>query len=252
MLPHDDTGSGPALILLHAGIADRRMWAEQLEPLAAAGHRVVAVDMPGFGEAGPAQDAFAPWNDVLATMDTLEIERAALVGVSFGGDVALRVPLVAPERVTALVLCGARAPGVEPSDELRAAWQAEEEALERGDVEAAVAAIVDAWTLPGAPGELRDLVAAMQRRAFELQAGESGDEAPDPLDERPDALATLAVPVLAAAGELDKPDFIAGAEALAEALPDGRHATIAGAGHLAPLETPAEFRALVLEFLRGR
>ena len=58
LLPHDDVGAGPAVVLLHAGIADRTMWREQLGPIADAGHRVVALDRPGFGEAAmPPEDA---------------------------------------------------------------------------------------------------------------------------------------------------------------------------------------------------
>lgn len=120
-LPHDEAGSGPAVVLLHAGIADRTMWSGHLERLAGAGHRAVAVDLPGFGEAPAAPDEQAPWADVLRTMDDLSIERAALVGNSFGGAVALRVALVAPSRVWALALVSAPAPALEPSPELLAA-----------------------------------------------------------------------------------------------------------------------------------
>jgi 3-oxoadipate enol-lactonase len=251
MLPFDAVGEGPAVVLLHAGIADRTMWADHLQPLAEQGYRVVAMELPGFGEAPLAPGEQAPWADVLRTMDELGIEQAALVGNSFGGAVALRVAAVAPERVWALALISAPAPGLEPSPELEAAWKTEEEALERGDVDAAVAAVVDAWTLPGGPDDVRDRVAAMQRRTFELQPDVDGvEEAVDPVESHPDALARLNIPAIVAAGELDKRDFLEGAARLAEALPGARHVVIEGAGHLAPLETPDAFRELVLGLLR--
>lgn len=250
MLPYSGAGSGPALVLLHAGVADRTMWAEHLEPLADAGFRALAVDLPGFGEARPAPGEQAPWADVLRTMEELSIERAALVGNSFGGAVALRAALVAPARVSALALISAPSPALEPSPELETAWEAEETALQRGDVEAAVEAVVDAWTLPDASPQLRDRVAAMQRRAFALQAeAPPATEAPDPAEQRPEALARLSVPALVAAGEFDKVDFRQGAEEMARTLPDARHVVIEDAGHLAPLETPEAFRELVLAFL---
>src|SRR3954451_22819617 len=112
MLPHDEAGGGPAVVLLHAGIADHTMWSADLPRLADAGYRAVAVDLPGFGEARLAPGEQAPWVDVLRTMDALSIERAALVGSSFGGAVALRVALVAPDRVSALVLISAPAPAL--------------------------------------------------------------------------------------------------------------------------------------------
>jgi 3-oxoadipate enol-lactonase len=91
----------------------------------------------------------------------------------------------------------------------------------------------------------------LQRRTLALQAdAEPPAEAPDPVEQHPEALARLSVPTLVAAGELDMRDFRDGAEAMARALPGARHVVIKGAGHLAPLEVPEAFRELVLDFLR--
>ena len=200
MLPYDEAGAGPAVVLLHAGIADRTMWAEHLQPTAGAGFGVIAPELPGLGEAMPSS---APWEDVLATMDELGIEQAALVGNSFGGAVALRVAVVAPERVTALGLVSAPHHDIPPSPQLQAAWQAEESAFERGDIDAAVASVVDTWTLPDAPPELRERVAAMQRRTYELQGDTpEAPQSPDPIEDDPDALHRIAVPTLVAAGDV--------------------------------------------------
>jgi 3-oxoadipate enol-lactonase len=246
MLPHDEAGTGPAVILLHAGIADRSMWSELLPALAGAGFRAIAFDLPGFGDAPVESGPQAPWYDVLAAMNELGVERAALVGNSFGAAVALRVAVVAPPRVSALALVSTPMPG-EPSPQLAAAWEAEEEALERGDVDAAVEAVAEAWTRPG---PVRERVAAMQRRAFELQmAADEAEDAPDPIEQEPESLTRIDVPVLAAAGEHDMPDFRTGAETLGRVLPSARTVLIGGAGHLAPLEAPGEFRELLLGFL---
>jgi 3-oxoadipate enol-lactonase len=101
MLPHDERGTGPAVVLLHAGVCDRSMWSQHLEPLAAAGYRPVALELPGFGTTPFTP---APWVDVIEAMDELGIEQAALVGNSFGGAVALRIAVVAPAKVSSLVL----------------------------------------------------------------------------------------------------------------------------------------------------
>jgi pimeloyl-ACP methyl ester carboxylesterase len=249
-LPFDEAGDGPPVVLLHAGVADRSMWAEHLQPLAAAGFRVLAMDLPGFGEAPAASIEDAPWLDVLETMDAAGIARATLVGNSFGGAVAQRVAVLAPERVAALVLISSPAEGIEPSPELDAVWEAEESALGRGDIDAAVRVVVEAWTLPDATQKLRDRVAAMQRRALQLQAdGGEVPEAADPVEEEPGALARIGAPALVAVGEHDKPDFHLAAEALAGTLPNARLTVLPGAGHLAPLERPEEFRELLLSFL---
>jgi pimeloyl-ACP methyl ester carboxylesterase len=251
MLPCDELGDGKSLVLLHAGIADRTMWAAHLAPLAEAGHRVVAVDLPGFGEACPNAER-APWDLVLDTMDVLSIDRATLVGNSLGGAVGLRIAVVAPARVEGLVLVSTPPLALDPSPTLLAAWEAEASALERGDLDAAVDAVVAAWTLPDAPAALRSRVAAMQRRAFELQLGApSADDLPDPLDGRPDVLSELRVRALVVAGGRDLPDFVEGARQLADGIRGAAHAMIDDAGHLAPLEAPTAFRALLLSFLAG-
>lgn len=253
MLPYDEAGSGEVVLLIHAGVADRSMWREHLDWLAQAGFRAVAVDLPGFGEAVIDDGPQAPWDDVLQTLRGLDVARATLVGNSFGAAVALRVAAVAPAAVSGLVLISPPPLVLDPSPALRLAWEAEETALERGDIDGAVAAVVSAWTQPHAPAALRQRVASMQRRAFELQAaaGET-QEAPDPLEDHPEVLAGLQIPALLAAGEDDMADFRDAAEQLAEALPLTRHAVVRGAGHLAPLEAPSEFKLLLLDFLRNR
>ncbi len=253
VLPHDEAGEGPTVVLLHAGIADRTMWSEHLEPLARAGYRVLALDLSGFGEAAVAAGEQAPWIDVLATMDALGLHDAALVGNSFGGAVALRVAAVAPERVSALALISAPAPGVEPGPDLQAAFEAEDQALRRGDLDEAVAAVIETWMLPDAPAELLERVAVMQRRAYELQAdAEAATEAADPIGDDPAILRGLDVPALVAVGDRDKPEFREAAQVLVGALPNARLEVIEGAGHLAPLETPDTFIALLLRFLGER
>jgi len=250
-LPHSEHGDGPAVLLLHAGIADRRMWDEHLEPLGAAGRRVVAVDLPGFGEAALEQGPVAHWEDVVETMDGLGIERAALVGSSFGAAVALRVAALHPERVSSLLLfSGSAAPEPDPSPELLAVWEAEEGALEEGDVEKAVEAVVSAWVRPDAPEEVRPRIAAMQRWNYELHASEQElEQAPDPLEEDPALLANIDCPSLVAAGEEDMVDFKNAVGELGSSLPQATTALIPDCGHLAPLEAPEEFRRLVLENL---
>jgi pimeloyl-ACP methyl ester carboxylesterase len=225
------------------------MWDEHLQPIATAGYRAVALDLPGFGEADAGRGPVAHWEGVVATMDALGIERAAIVGSSFGAAVALRVAALHPQRVSALLLFSAPAvPEPEPSPELLAAWDAEEEAVATGEFDRAVEAVVSAWIRPQAPDEVRERVAAMQRRNYELHASEP-ELAPDPLEEDPDLLASIACPAFIAAGEDDMVDFKNAVGELETRLPQSRSDLISACGHLAPLEAPAEFRRLVLENL---
>jgi pimeloyl-ACP methyl ester carboxylesterase len=103
-----------------------------------------------------------------------------------------------------------------------------------------------------APAALRARIAAMQRRAYEVQlAAGDVEDAPDPVEEDPDWPARVHMPVLLAAGERDMPDMQEGVHVLCGRLPHARREFIARAGHLAPLETPEAFRALLLDFLQA-
>lgn len=253
MVAYDEEGAGPAVVLLHAGIADRSMWAGHLDVLAGAGFRAIAPDLPGFGETPAVSGGPAPWTAVTALLDALGIDRAVLVGNSFGGAVALRVAVLAQARTAGLVLVSTPPVVLDPSPQLAAAWEAEESALEAGDVDGAVRAVVDAWTLPQAPPSLREQVATMQRRAFTMQASIPDDEPDqqDPVETDPSALHQIQAPALVAVGEHDMPDFHDGARGLAQCLPGaGPPVVISEAGHLAPLETPAPFDSLLLNFLK--
>lgn len=111
----DHGGSGPVVVLLHSFLMDGRMFEPQLA--AFDGFRCVTVDERGHGGT-PASGPFDYWDvarDVLGVLDHLGVERAAVVGTSQGGFVALRMALLAPERVTALAVLGTSAAAEDPA-----------------------------------------------------------------------------------------------------------------------------------------
>jgi 3-oxoadipate enol-lactonase len=248
-------GEGAPVVLVHAGICDSRMWDPQWASFPAA-HRTVRYDLRGFGRSPLRPGPFCHGRDLLALLDQLGLERASLVGASYGGQVVLEVAVARPERVDRLVLVDARLPLEDWSDQLRAFAAEEEAALERGEVDAAVEANLRMWVdgpqrPPGtADPVVRERVCGMQRRAFELQepVWEQVEEevlVPD-LAQR---LHEVRAPCLVLAGELDVADFRRIAERLARGIPGARHAVVAGTAHLPSLERPAEFDELVLGFL---
>ncbi|NJP31477.1 alpha/beta fold hydrolase [Micromonospora sp. HSS6-12] len=97
------------------------MWREQVDALASR-HRVIALDLRGYGESELPPAPFANHDDVAGLLDALGIERAALVGWSFGGAVAIDTALAHPDRVTALALLGAAVSGNRWSDEANDLW----------------------------------------------------------------------------------------------------------------------------------
>ncbi|MFH9953093.1 alpha/beta fold hydrolase [Streptomyces roseolus] len=251
-LSHDTAGTGHrTVVLLHSGVCDRRMWDGQFQALADAGYRVVRCDLRGFGET-PVDAPHLHADDVRDLLDALGVEKAVLVGSSFGGEVALDVAVRHPDRTAALALLCAAAP-VEhrPGPELRAFFAREGALLEAGDVDAATALNVDLWCGPEAGPEARALVHAMQRRAFDLQLPVPEEHEARPSGVTEDDLRGVTAPALVATGAHDVPDFRAIGDRLAELLPDARRVELAWAGHLPALERPEETLALLTGFLAG-
>ena len=149
-LHHVVDGSGPVVVLLHAGVADLRMWDLPAAELAR-DHRVVRCDLRGFGSSPLAPGAsYSDAEDVLALLDGLGIDRFALVGASYGGYVALQVASTAPHRVERLVLLAAAADLLEPDEGMRELWQEEGRLVEAGDLAGATELNVRTWLGPAA------------------------------------------------------------------------------------------------------
>nr|WP_272919808.1 alpha/beta fold hydrolase [Streptomyces sp. SID5468] len=239
---------------MHARPTDRTMWRAHLPLLAEAGVRAIALDLPGHGDSPlPDHREVAPWADVLDTLDHLGVDRFVLAGNSLGALVALQTAVTAPERVRGLALIGYRPHDLPPSPRLQTAWDREKTALDADDIEAAVQAGVDSWTSPNASDEVRAHAADMLRRQLTSQLAHGEPNlATDPLSQNADALRTLAIPALVGVGELDMPDFFQGGKSLADELDAGDLVVVPNAGHLAPLEQPEAFCALLLNAFRSR
>jgi pimeloyl-ACP methyl ester carboxylesterase len=234
------------VLLLHAGIADSRMWASQLEGLTAAGHNVLAPDLPGFGET-PLDPGTVDY--VTHAADRLD-GSTAVVGCSFGGRIALELALAQPVLVQRLVLVGAGLGSWDWSDTAKAGFAEEEEALERGDLAGAAAAQARMWLAADAAGDVRALTEQMILRSYDLQLPvEEEVTALWPEPPAAERLEQIAVPTLVVVGSEDVEDIKAIAEKLTAEIPGARLATIDGAGHLPSLERPDELNRLLLEFL---
>ena len=248
-------GEGPEIVLLHEGICDSRMWDPQWETFTRS-HRVLRLDFRGYGRSPLEPGRFASARDVIELLDRHGFDRAAVVGVSLGGRVALEVALAAPERVAALVLVGSGLPGHDWSEEMKAIWEEEEAALRSGNVDEAVDISLRTWVAgPGRKPEdvdadVRARVAEMQRRAYELQLPFE-DEAQEELlvEDVAQRLGEIKAPALVLVGEEDVPDIHAIADRLAREIPGARRETIADAAHVPSMERPREFEELVLGFL---
>ncbi|RKE17182.1 alpha/beta fold hydrolase [Streptomyces sp. TLI_171] len=245
-ITHEVAGAGPAVVLLHSSVCDRRMWDGQWDALREAGYRVVRCDFRGFGETPCADRPYDNVTDLVELLDELGIERAALVGASFGGRIALQFAALHPARVGSLTLLCPGRPGHEASAELEALDELEVGLVESGRLDEAVELMVDTWLGPDADEDARALVRAMQRNAYEVQLAPEVEISPTPVEVD---LANVVAPTLVYSGAHDVPDFRRIPVELAELLPDAEHRELPWAGHLPALERPAQTAELLLAHL---
>lgn len=259
-LAHDRSGpqGTTPVVLVHAGIADRRMW-ESVWPALAAERDVVRLDLRGYGDStGQPEGAWSPRGDVRALLADLGIERAHVIGCSFGAGVCAELALEHPGLVASLLLVAPGGSLLEDGEDLAAFVAVEDEALERDDLDAAVEANLVHW-VDGAhrgpdvvPAEVRDAVREMQRRAFELTLPWPDEvwEAEDELDPGPvDRIGEITAPMLVLHGALDMASVRDAADRLTERAPDVRRVDWPDVAHLPSMERPADFADLALGWL---
>ena len=247
-------GAGFPILMLHAGIADSRMWQPQADEFATH-FDVIRPDARGFGESELPPRRWSPVGDAIALMDELTLKPAHVMGCSMGGALAIDLALDHPARVSKLVLVGAAVGGAnfgkrypEIFAEVRAADEAKDfEALN----EAEARLFLDGPRRPRGHvgGELRELFLDMNGRTMHNDF----DSAPmDELD--PPAIGRLheiTAPTLVVVGDEDIPPVLDSIDLLMDSIKGARKAVIHDAAHLPNLEHPAEFNRIVLDFLQS-
>lgn len=250
-LAYRTSGSGPPVLFLHGLGGSATAWEAQLADLGDT-FRCIAWDLPGYGDSEPIVPlTFPAIADAAARLlDDLDVERAHVVGLSFGGQQALHLALDHPDRVGRLVLADTSARFGADGTDAEQWMRLRLDPLDAGVTPAAMAAgVVDSITAPGFAGRERDRAIA----AFSRIPSEGLRAAVEclPTHDVTDRLGEIAAPTLVVVGELDAETPVAYAEVLAAGIPDAELHVIAGAGHLTPSEAPAEFAALVRRFLSG-
>ncbi len=249
-LPHRslrylESGEGRALVLLHAFPLSADQWLPQLHRVPP-GWRFIAPDLRGFRGAGAAfedpglrdlsMDDYA--DDVLALLTHLEVERAAIGGVSMGGYVAFGMMRRAPGRVSGLLLSNTRA--TPDAAEVRAGRDTMI-ALARAEGAAAIAdQMVPKLLGETTKAQQPDLADAV-RRLILMNSPDAIATALGALRDRPDStplLASIACPTLIVAGDEDTIINLNEAAAMQAAIPGSRLAVMRRAGHLGNLEQP--------------
>jgi 3-oxoadipate enol-lactonase len=251
-LAFTDIGSGPPLVLLHAFPLDRGMWEPQWTALGDR-YRIIAVDLPGFGES-PADPGFtveSAADRVAQLLDRLKLQQVALGGLSMGGYVALAFARKHPDRLTALILADTRseaddAAGKEGRSRL---IKLTEEFGPSKVYEGMLPKVLGAGTQESQPQ-----VVAFVRGLATRQTAEGVIGGLTALRDRPDATPSLEkidVPTLILVGSEDgltPPEL---SDAMGKQIRGSKVIRIPGAGHLSNVENPTAFNAAVAEFLNS-
>jgi pimeloyl-ACP methyl ester carboxylesterase len=258
-LYYEVTGHGPPLVLAHGFACGLRTWDPQVKALARS-WRVVTYDVRGHGISGAPDDPAAysqPISvaDLRALLEHLKIRRAAVGGLSMGGNIALNFALAHPDIVTALIVADTGA-GSDDAADWVATVHGLADALERDGLEAfADAALANPlfarYLVQGPTAERFIRSCLMTHRARGL--AHTGREV---LAKRPSIyslaprLRELSVPTLLIVGEHDDP-CVKVHRCMADTIPGARHLVIPGVGHLTNLEAPDAFNRAITVFLRG-
>lgn len=251
----DDPGHD--VLMLHAGVTDRRSWQPLVDVLADR-HRCVRYDARGYGETTYDPEAgWSPVEDAVAVLDAAGVESAVVVAGSMGGAVALDLALAHPERVQALVLIGSAvrgAPYPEITDpqtaDLVERAEAAEETEDWDELNRLEARIwLDGPTAEEGRvgGANRELFLEMNGRA--LRAEDPGERAP--VEDAWPRLGDIEVPVLVMVGRLDVEDIRSVDEGLAERLPEARLVWLDGVAHLPHFEADPTTLQEIVDFVDG-
>ena len=238
-----EQGEGLAVVFLHAGVCDKRMWLDQMAVVAEQGWHAVAYDRRGYGETNSEDEPFSHLEDLEALLDEMDIHAAILVGCSMGGGLAVDFALAHAGRVIGLVLVGTSVTGAPWSvtDEESAIEMAEEDAWERGDIDLINRVQAHEW-LDGPRSQSGRVGDAARELFLELTREELLPDAWSRIE-------TVSAPTLLIVGDEDFTALVDRHETLSETMPNAIGVVLEGAAHIPSIEKPEVFNSVLLQFL---
>lgn len=256
LLGYRDEGprDGEPLVLLHSVFVDCTEFDNLVPGLTALGYRVIAPDALGHGRSANATGPFRQTDSLADLLRHLGLRQAVLVGVSMGAMIGLDTAVEHPELVRALVVSGRGLGEPDLTDPWSTAVAEQQRAaMARGDLGGYLDGFVQWIAGPRRSLDQVDPAIVAQVRAMALRTlrKHTPDE-PDhrvPVRDLASRAKDIAVPVLAVNGAFDAPGLLGTVAALLDAVPDGRSAELADAGHYTTMEQPEEFTRILTGFL---
>lgn len=253
---YEEMGAGDPVVMIHGGLLDRRMWDGQFAVFAEK-HRAIRYDARGHGLSKAQGGTFSHHEDLKRLLDALKVGKAAIMGLSMGGYIAIDFALACPERVSRLVLA---APGLTgytfDSEALKKNNEALNKAARDNDLKTLVEYFQRSWTDGPArtpdrvDPDVREKVRQMSMETLRNWNRESREVRLEPA--AIGRLGEIRVPTLAVVGDLDMPDILEIVELIGKNVTGARAVVIKGVAHMVNMERPAEFNRVVLDFLDGK
>jgi pimeloyl-ACP methyl ester carboxylesterase len=244
-------GTGPALVLIHGGQLDSRMWDDQFDLLTKR-FTVIRYDVRGYGGSFQPDRLYSDADDLAALLDYLKAQKAHVVGLSLGGRVAVDFAVAYPKRVSSLTLVGPGLAGYEPPNAEEAdlrMWNLLKLARDEGPDKVTGAWLKDPYMAPAMEQ------ARLSRRLWRLSRENAHCWLLNPVlqrSPRPPAgkrLSEIKAPTLLVLGDRDVPQIKATVEALEKGISGSKKVVIKGAGHMVNMEQPDKFNQALLAFL---
>ena len=259
-LYYEIAGSGKPLLLIHAGVADCRMWDNQMQ-FFAPHFRIIRYDVRGYGRSQTESTEFSNRQDILDLFTHLGVEKAAIIGISRGGQIAIDFALEHPTRVSALVPVAAGISGYdfEAGEDPQAKREFElfshmDELWEKkswdelADLEVHVWADGPAQPMGRSSPELRAYLRQVIRASYTRQDGKATPIPLEPL--AVNRLGEIRLPTLVLVGEYDSCAALAVADKISCEIPQARLVGVPATAHIIPMEQPDKFNAVVMDFLK--
>lgn len=250
-IAYDISGSGPTIVFSHCLGGSRAVWTPVIERLNDR-FRCIAYDLRGQGdsEATPAPYSMALLaNDALELLDALELESCIFAGVSMGGMVAQHLALLAPQRLSAIVLADSAA-GFDAAG--RAAWADRIAQLQREGIAPLVDTMMGRWFTEEFrrqnPALVTKVAAILARTDLNGYLANCAAIRDHDLAER---LPEIALPTLVLCGENDPSTPLSLSQALAAGIPGAQMAVLPGLNHLPCFEAPELVSGVIENFLQA-
>ncbi len=252
-MAYEVAGEGQALIFLHAGICDMRMWDNEFDVFADS-HRVVRYDQRGYGQSHPVEGTFSDIDDLQAVLDHLNIDQPILVGCSKGGTLAMDYTVLNPNRVKALVMVTSNPSGYEFKEDPPPIWNEMVKAWDAGEVEKVCEFEVQFWVAgmgreaDAVPKAVRDKVYAMNLIALQNEKKELGEKQ-NPKVDAINKLNEIKIPFLAIVGDQDDSEIQDAGKVMASTIGNGQLVVMYNTAHLPNMEQPEAFEKHLRTFL---